>query len=614
MNFLCFDTEDNSKELMTLASWGVKGASGFGKAVTQFAAITASGEKFYVGCDVKPNKTVKRIFAHIAANKPPLKLSRADQCEVIKHTVLQRAMQPKLIRQAKQWLQKRQESHFYALNIQYDLGNLFADQLDELDTTLVGGRVIKSVWHDKTFVDVFNIWPMSVKKLGEAFGLAKLETSSMATDQAYVFRDVEIIRQAMLFAWQFCQPLGVDTLPPTLGGLCVKVWKALGGVNCHDSNALSRAAYYGGRVELFKVCNDATWALNDPEKVYAVFNKNAPSDLLKFPRRATVCWTDINSLYPSVMLQEFPGEMEDFGTTLPPFGVARVRVRVPKTDLCVLPWRSDDGEIFYPWGRFEGSWTIAELMAAKKRGAVIEKVFEAFGSEESFKPYNVFVEKLYAARLASTSDAEKLFFKLLMNNLYGRLGNGGTIGRTVWQTEKNKLAGVPFGNKVLVQYQMPLGDETNWCHAAHVTAYGRLALLEFIEKVGVANMIYCDTDSCIFDCPDKKIPFPVGSALGQMKLEGWEKACVTFAPKMYRAGDRFKAKGVPRHLAKDYINHGRAEFDLPFKMREAIRFYDRHNSHRLSVWRRVEKFNRQSYTRKQLKGSRFYPCQKTQVG
>lgn len=392
MNFLCFDTEDNSKELLEA------GKSGFDKKVTQIAAITGEAKKFYCKGDV-----------------------------------------PAFLK----WVERQPERFIYAHNLQYDLGNLFGKKLDCLDITLVGGRIIKAVWGKKTFVDTFNIWPMSAKKLGLAFDLQKLETGSMATDKDYIFRDVEIIRKAMLFAWQFCEPLGINYLPPTLGGLCVKVWKAWGGENCHDSTLLSRAAYFGGRVELFKKINET------PD----------------------VCYTDINSLYPAMMLKEFPGPLEDCGTDLPKIGVARVRIKIPKCDFAPLPWRNDEGRIFYPWGTIEGSWTLAEIRAATARGAKLEKVYECFGTDETAQPYAGFVTKLYAARLAATNEAEKLFFKLLMNNLYGRLGSGGKIGRTVWQTEKNKFDGVPYGEKVLVEYQMPLSEETNWCHAAHVTAY-----------------------------------------------------------------------------------------------------------------------------------------------
>lgn len=553
--FLCFDTEDNSPELLKA------GKSGFDKQVTQIAARTASGAKFHNRGDVP---------AFLA------------------------------------WLKSRKERYIYAHNLQYDLGNLFGDELDSLDCTLVGGRIIKAVWGKKIFVDSFNIWPMSAKKLARAFGLSKLKFD--VHSKAYVFQDVEIIRQAMLFAWGFVKSLKLSHLPPTLGGLCVKVWKEFGGENCHDSSELCRLALFGGRVELFKHRNDCK----------------------------RVAYTDINSLYPSMMLKEFPGILEDCGNKLKKFGVAHVKIKVPKMDIPCLPWRHEDGRIFYPYGTLEGTWTIAELNAAKERGCRILKVYQCMGTNESIKPYGEFVQRLYQARIGSKSEAEKLFFKLLMNNLYGRLGTSGVIGRTVFQTEKNKYDGIPYGEKVLVKYNMPLSEETNWSHAAYVTAYGRIALLEYMEKIGASKMIYCDTDSTIFDCPSGKLPFRTGKELGRMKLiqrcskcggefphekpcrnsKGFEfwQLCETYAPKMYRAGSQYKAKGVPKHLAQKFIERGHVEFDLPFKMREAIRFYDRNNSRKLSVWRKVEKRNKQNYDRKLLKGNRFFPRHVSNIG
>lgn len=532
-NFICFDTEDDSKELMEA------GRSGFEKKVTQIAAISAEGKKYYNRGDVEAFKT---------------------------------------------WLTRQPEKFIYSLNIQYDLGNLFGSELDTLDVVMVGGRTIRANWGKKVFVDVFNIWPMSVKKLGTAFGIEKIETANMATDKEYVYRDVEIIREAMLFAWRFVDSLGLPYLPATLGGLCVKVWKHWGGENVHDSTAISREAYYGGRVELFKIVNEEN----------------------------NVCWTDINSLYPFVMQQRFPDVLEEWGTDLPEYGVATVTMSQPKADLVTLPFRNAAGRILYPYGKFKGTWTIAELREAERRGARIDKVHTCMGTNGYLVPYGTFVNRLYNMRLESKSEAEKLFYKLLMNNLYGRLGTSGCIGRSVWQNERNKFDGTPYGDKVLVNYNMPLSDETNWSHAAYVTAYGRIDLLKYMDLIGALAMIYCDTDSNIFDCGNKVIPFDVGSALGQMKLEGWLTQCKTYAPKLYETsngeGSKFKAKGVPIKHAERFIRTGHAEFDLPFKMREAIRFYDRKNARKLSVWRNVQKFRRQEYDRKNLIGNRFFPC------
>jgi hypothetical protein len=237
------------------------------------------------------------------------------------------------------------------------------------------------------------------------------------------------------------------------------------------------------------------------------------------------------------------------------------------------------------------------------------------------QPYKDFVDKLYAARLRCDTDAAKLFYKLLMNTLYGRLGTKGKIGRTVWQNEKNRNHGVPFGERVLIYYGMPLGEEVNWSHSAYITAYGRVALQSYMRQVGSEQMIYCDTDSCIFDVPDVRLTlgqgkpvlpheryFQCGSELGQMKLESWERHCETYAPKMYHIGKIWKAKGVPVRLAKEFIQQGHVEYDMPFNMREAIAFFDRGNIKKLAVWRPVRKERKSGYERKVKQGNQYLPC------
>src|SRR6266478_3704465 len=135
MSFIVFDTEDTALELQQ------SGKSGFLKQVTQIAAKSREGDTFY---------------------------NRGDVKGFLK------------------WLSCRKETFFYAHNLQYDLGNLFGKELDKLDCTLVGGRLIRAVWGKKIFVDSFNIWPMAAKKLAIAFGLKKLDMDVHSKE--YVFR------------------------------------------------------------------------------------------------------------------------------------------------------------------------------------------------------------------------------------------------------------------------------------------------------------------------------------------------------------------------------------------------------------------------------------------
>jgi hypothetical protein len=85
-----------------------------------------------------------------------------------------------------------------------------------------------------------------------------------------------------------------------------------------------------------------------------------------------------------------------------------------------------------------------------------------------------------------------------------------------------------------------------------------------------------------------------------MKLEDRGSKIKTFAPKVYSIDDVVKAKGVPRHLARKFVQEGYVEYAAPFKMREAVTFYERGNIKQLSVWRKVRKEMRTIYAKKNL--------------
>lgn len=612
--FLVFDTEDNSAEL------------------SKFIKATPNG--------VKSVEEIKRV-----AKKVGLELSAEDIQAILKRgraSLLEDKRVTQIaaiaangetfynkgnVEEFLVWVRRRKEVFIYANNVQYDVGNCYADVLDDLDSTLIGTRMIKAVEESgKIYVDVWNYWQMSVEKLGEVFGLEKLKTSSMSEDRAYVFRDCEIIREAMLYVWQFGERIGLDNVPPTIGSFGVALWKLWGGKTIHHTAEITRDAIFGGRVELFKRRNDSDW----------------------------VAYCDINSLYPYVMTKAFPGELEDTGKELKRFGVAQVTMEIPQCDISVLPWRNPDGKIFYPFGTITGVWTIEEIRAAEKRGAKILEVHNVLSTDEFHFPYKEYVERLYKLRKESVTKVEKSFYKLCMNARYGRAGTTGVITRTCLKKDRPNVfplckrckghhqPGICFGKRVKAKYAMPLGEEVSWIDAAYITAYGRLELLKYMELIGAANMIYCDTDSVIFDAPGGKIPFESGGELGQMKIETKCSACKlswhpdkpcdaifsleqfqtiraagveeknwdnieTFAPKMYIIGKQYRAKGVPRKKQREYIETGRAEFELPYKFSEAATFFDRGNTKQLSVWRTVEKENRANYDKKELRENRYFP-------
>lgn len=626
-DFIVSDTEDNSPEVIR------KKRSGFEKQVTMIAGIDRHGKKVLFRPKVKRTVKTNGITRSIMDIDDYLS-----------------------------WLSKQGVVKCYFHNTKYDIGNLFADRLDDLNMTMVGNRLIRAQWRNVTFLDSFNIWPMGLAKVGDAIGLKKLKMDAHNPD--YVYRDCEIVRKAMQFAEGFCCEYGVD-LPSTLGTMCVRIWQAIGGQNWFCSMKEVKEAYYGGRVELF-----ATGGIGE------------------------ILYTDINSLYPSCMTQLYPtGCYEWLGfedsakcinylkkASNPAFGAIKVKLEIPKCRIAPLPVQREDLSIFYPYGIIEGVYTIHEVRNAVLHGARIKEIKMVWGSVTGEYYYKEFVEKFYQLRKDAEDEGTKLFLKLLLNNLYGQLGMSGSVTKSLHLTkhvmkDENGMAvldengeviltkaGVPYGKKLLAECQMPLPSHANYLHAAYVTSYARMELQKYLRMIPADDLIYCDTDSIFFKAKGYVSPFPLNNDLGLMKKEAEVTYCDVQAPKFYKLSYKqgahtrtvVKAKGVPnRPIADHKDNHekamellekGKAEknpaltaegetllktvkmlpmsflenktvtFQMPFGMRESIRWMDKiasqgvnHKSRMLSVWRDVEKRVVTSYSKKTLRDGIFYP-------
>lgn len=594
-----FDCEDNSAELVSA------GKSGFDKELTQIAAISANGKRFLNGGNVK-------------------------------EFIL--------------WLQKIGASTVWAFNTQYDLGDLCHDEkylaLDHFDLTMVKGRFIKAKYKALKFCDVRNLCGGSVADLGASVGLPKLghvyakkdylkfqpryraemleflgvtETqylefliardrgeklsplvpkAKLFRDARYVFRDCEIPLKWLLFVKEQCDEFGLESIPATLGTLCTKIFTNTDNENWFEASEETAHACRGARVEIFSGGGEGR-----------------------------IAYVDINSLYPWCMTQLFPDCMEEMPITgktvehLQGFGIIDCDVFVPHDQVIApLPIKDDRNRLLFPVGKLRGSWTLAEVRnAVTNAGAKVIKIRSIRGSKTGHPYYREYIVDKYQRRLDSKSEAEKLFWKLLMNNLYGRLKIGGTISRSMNLTEENKdnPDGIPYGKKILCDCQTPLPGFTNYLHAAHVLSYARIRLFSYLKQIPAKDLIYCDTDSIIFFCKDK-LPFECTTALGEMKLEKMGVATIPYLPKTYSFTDQtnkteYKAKGVPKAHAQKFIETNHAEYEMPFKLRESISFYETRNDdgnklrRKLSVWRKVQKIRAAKYDKKRKKGKYLLP-------
>jgi len=582
-----WDTEDDSIELAKA------GKSGLNKVCTQIAAIDSDGNRFHL----RPTVISRRKHGHGIVR------ARWD-------------VEPFL-----NWLASRgPRCTAWAHNTQYDLGNLWPDELDKFNVTMVGGRLVSARWDNVRFLDTANIFPMPLARLGESVGLKKLKTD--AKSERYLWRDVEIVERGVKLLREMCEEYEAEEAS-TLGGLCVRFWHAMGGSNWPCSLEPARDAYFGGRVEVFA-----------PEM------------------HGNLWYTDVNSLYPAMMLEKFPTAadlwfgLDDVDRAegvlrgkADCWGVATVALDVPEMDVCPLPVRHESGAVYYPWGRLEGTWTVHEIRRALAKGAKLKRLDAAWGSMTGDTYYGDFVRHFYEQRRVEKDPGRKLMLKLLMNNLYGQLGMSGKVTRSLRLANHavdlggGNFActkdGVPYGEKLLAETQMPLAEHVNWLHAAYVTSYGRLALQRFLDLIPPQDLIYCDTDSVFFRAENP--PFPISDQLGEMKLETRLTDAWCRSPKMYRIDNRdtrgtkgdfangpvTKIKGVPRKekLPETMFDTGRCLFRQPYKMRESIAAFDGASNNVtpktriLSAWRDVEKTIISGYDKKDLRDGRFFPKQ-----
>jgi len=596
-DFIAFDTEDDSKRF----SDSKQDHAGYEKVCTQIAAIDfRTGERFHYRPTANRNRKRGRFTEFIWDVEPFL-----------------------------EWLDARGSVRCYAHNLSYDIGNIWRDRLDELDITMVGNRLVRARWRKVTLLDSSNMWPMPLAKVGKSVGLEKLEFD--ANGQEYVFRDVEIVGRAMTVAEEIAASYGID-IKSTLGSMSVGIWSGpvMGGGNWQCSIPTIREAYYGGRVELFR-----------PE---------ASGD--------NIYYCDINSLYPSQMMKKFPtaadmwfglDDVEQAKKRLlnlkqSLFGVAHVDLEIPMDTLIgPLPVKRDKtGEVCFPIGPVSGWWTVHEIRYALSKGATLTAFHEGFGSLDGEDYYADFVKTFYRLRQIELNkpngdDGKILFYKLLMNNLYGQLGMRGTVTRSIHLTEAmvepdedgNLILlrdGIPFGSKLLTDVEIPLPDHVNYMHAAYVTSYGRLALMQYMDQVGADNLIYCDTDSIFFLWDKPELPFPLTTNLGEMKLEDRPKWVQCRSPKMYRyetpkKGQVTKAKGVPKKMQDVFYDEGCVSFWQPWRLKESIACADRIPDPDdevvkiLGVWRQVMKRVISKYDKKRLtKKGTYVPKTMVDIG
>lgn len=396
--------------------------------------------------------------------------------------------------------------------------------------------------------DSARLFQDSLKKLGKAFGLEKLDVDrgnigqlSWEETREYCLRDCEIVLLAVQKFSEFVEREGA-TMADTIAGCASRVVRA----RCVppdawgwtiDTDECGARAYYGGRVERFR--------------------ERAPAGQV----------FDVNSMYPWSMTNPLPGRFIGTGTGKPPTGNVHVildcTVHVPRgTFVGPLPHRPTTGalkgRLTFPTGTFRGIWAMPELQAAEEtiNWGYWKKVHRWYAWDS--EPWlSELITSWYERRKAASTETEKYMLKLLLNSVSGKLIERAdyesltSIAKVAREAEKDGAGIALYPTRDGVVYgmrEMRVGTLRHGAAAAWVLSLARAklyrALFKFWDK---GRLDYCDTDSVFGDGTPDDVD---ASRLGAWKPETRYSSAEFLAPKLYalesESGLLVKCKGWPK--------------------------------------------------------------------
>jgi len=483
------------------------------------------------------------------------------------------------------WKSRGYQVEVWATNLEYDMCNLF-DRSRISEVTFYFGRsyLCSARWRGVDFRDTTRHLPASVAELGKLVGAPKVEgelfdsrhrpdpVRDFERYKARCLRDAAITYRTVRMLGDAYRSLKTRTRT-TLASTALAVWRdhywrrAI--VRPHPRVwSAAHEAYHGGRSQAFAVGTFEDVSVVD---VASMFPWAMTCGSLPLP------WGLVSHVRS--------------GAELLPFGLYRVTVDSKLGRPC-LPVRTARGTI-YPNGQWSGWYVGEELLAFLERGGRL-RVHEGYVFHETCEPFGGYVSALFK-RKQRARGLKRTLYKLLLNALYGKFGQQGRRVRCVPLKRFLSLKITPpfsreWNGLVIFTEETAPPPWGNDVWPAFVTARARVRLAREIEQLEQrgARPLYCDTDSIMFTGGRHRYPARAAQ-LGGFELRGRYRRLLLVGKKEYALELRpgrweSRAKGVPLLERYRYLTTGTAEFDRPFRLREAAA-----GSGTVNVWRRVKK-------------------------
>jgi hypothetical protein len=501
----------------------------------------------------------------------------------------------------------------FATNLEYDLTSVFDGFEYGIVPLYFRSRLINAKYRDREtktiyFLDTGNLTNrMSVARMGKIVGLDKYETPPWLLGKnkghnpwtcdkhgkeycipCYCERDTEITYLFAVMFQEVCIKLGCN-LKNTVGSTGIDLWK-----RCYmaeglrvpplNYNEFCRPAYHGGRTENF--------VTGTVEEVNGY---------------------DLNSLYPFVHVTgsyPHPNYLEhrkspsSLDKILACEGVMECVIDVPPMLYPPLGLVYNH-RLYYPIGRLEGQWTIAEIREALSLGCKIVSVGYVVYADRVIIPLRDYMIDVYELRKKYRAEGSPMnqVIKLMLNAPTGKFGQ---------RTDNELYHFMPIDDvdspdqlKGRDIYYFPQGvyvtkpvlisgppDYINTLWASQMTSLARSLLMRTVRELG-ESAFYIDTDSV-----HTTEEIPTGKELGDWKQEFTRRTVVYRGAKYYYSDDQkdpsfSKIRGIPARLHRDYISDGHAICNLVAHPKTANkRGFD------INDWYRMDKRDRDRYPRR----------------
>jgi len=398
-----------------------------------------------------------------------------------------------------------------------------------------------------------NYYDCSLAELGDMIGVKKIEIDLKKARglklKRYCKRDTEIVCKAIWYYLQFIRDNDLGRMALTKSSQALIAYrtrfmdKKIYKHTEPEAFDIERKAYFGGRTEAYRIGE-----VTGPEFLYIDFNSMYPHVMRKYK-------------YPVKMVMLIDSEPDrKYTEFLDRYGlIAEVDLDTPEPAFAVRY----NNKLVFPTGSFRTFLCSEGLKYAQSKGYIKKFIRGAFYQMDDI--FSTYVDYFSDLRGKYQADENKVMTKLckyMHNTLYGKWAEREIVSdmaedpagsqynrKEIWDAVNGGFwTETHFMNQVIVQHYEGEGSHSMPAIAAHITENARLELWKFIQAVGPARVLYCDTDSVIIHARDlhrvKKYIHPTD--MGAVKIQDRFRELGIAGAKNYRT-DKFKhIKGIPK--------------------------------------------------------------------